>query len=71
MPPCCAMAIAIRDSVTVSMAEESSGVFRVMSRVSCVCVLPAREPLAVGRNEQDVIEGEGFRYGALNHKCLR
>jgi hypothetical protein len=33
------MAIAMRDSVTVSMADESSGVFSVMSRVNCVCVL--------------------------------
>ena len=39
MPPCCAMAMAMRDSVTVSMAEEISGVFSVMSRVSWVCVL--------------------------------
>jgi hypothetical protein len=33
------MAIAIRDSVTVSMAAEISGVFSVMSLVSWVCVL--------------------------------
>jgi len=39
MPPNCAMAMAMRDSVTVSMAAESSGVFRVMSRVNWVCVL--------------------------------
>ena len=39
MPPCCAMAMAMRDSVTVSMAEEISGVFSVMLRVSWVCVL--------------------------------
>jgi hypothetical protein len=32
------MAMAMRDSVTVSMAEESSGVLSVMSRVSWVCV---------------------------------
>ena len=33
------MAIAMRDSVTVSMADEMSGVFSVMSRVNWVCVL--------------------------------
>jgi len=33
------MAMAIRDSVTVSMAEESSGVLSVMLRVNWVCVL--------------------------------
>ena len=38
MPPCCAMAMASRDSVTVSMAAESSGVFREMWRVSWVWV---------------------------------
>jgi hypothetical protein len=34
MPPWRAMAIAIRDSVTVSIAAESSGTFSVISRVS-------------------------------------
>ena len=33
------MAMAMRDSVTVSIAEESSGVFSVMSRVNWVYVL--------------------------------
>ena len=33
------MAMAMRDSVTVSMADDSSGVFSVMSRVNWVCVL--------------------------------
>ena len=36
MPPCCAMAIAISDSVTVSMAALSSGTFSVMFLVSRV-----------------------------------
>jgi hypothetical protein len=39
MPPCCAMAIAMRDSVTVSIADEMRGVFSVMARVNCVWVL--------------------------------
>jgi len=34
MPPCRAIAIAIRASVTVSMAAEASGTERVISRVS-------------------------------------
>src|SRR4051794_29417360 len=38
MPPCCAMAIARRDSVTVSMAALSRGVFRKISRVRRVWV---------------------------------
>ena len=39
MPPCWAMAMARRDSVTVSMAAEMSGVLSVMLRVSWVWVL--------------------------------
>ena len=37
-PPCRAMAMARRDSVTVSMAAETSGMFSEILRVSCVCV---------------------------------
>ena len=33
MPPSCAMAMAVRDSVTVSMAELSSGMLRRRLRV--------------------------------------
>src|SRR6516165_63724 len=36
IPPCCAMAMAVADSVTVSMAAESSGMFRRRLRVSRV-----------------------------------
>jgi hypothetical protein len=36
MPPACAMAMARRPSVTVSMAEETMGRLRVISRVSRV-----------------------------------
>jgi len=38
MPPCRAIAIAIRDSVTVSIAAEINGTLRVISRVSRVVV---------------------------------
>ena len=37
-PPCCAMAIAMCDSVTVSMAALMMGMFSRMLRVSWVCV---------------------------------
>ncbi len=36
IPPFCAIAIAIRDSVTVSIAAETSGIFRSMPRVKRV-----------------------------------
>ena len=35
-PPCCAIAIASRDSVTVSIAALTSGTLRRIRRVSCV-----------------------------------
>src|ERR1019366_2648588 len=38
-PPCCAMAIAMCDSVTVSMAALMMGMFSRMLRESWVCVL--------------------------------
>ena len=70
MPPCCAMAMAMRDSVTVSMAEESSGVFSVMSRVSCVCVLTCvGHHVAVRGHQQHVIERESFRKGICQHSA--
>src|SRR5471030_2097235 len=42
MPPSCAMAIARRDSVTVSMAADTSGILRVIVRVSLVFRLTSR-----------------------------
>ena len=38
MPPCCAMAMAIAASVTVSIAAETSGMFSEIVRVSRVPV---------------------------------
>ena len=59
MPPCCAIAIASRDSVTVSIAALTSGTFSRMFRVSCVltstCV---GSTVGVPRHEQDVVEGQ-------------
>ena len=61
MPPSCAMAIARRASVTVSMAADSSGKFRRMLRVSCVAEADfAGQDLGMGGDEQDVVEGERF-----------
>ena len=39
MPPALAIAMAICDSVTVSMADETSGTSIEMLRVNCVVVL--------------------------------
>ena len=61
MPPSCAMVMARRASVTVSMAAESSGTFRRMRRVSWVQRSTSRgENFRVGRDQQDVVEGESF-----------
>ena len=59
MPPCCAIAMARRDSVTVSMAALTSGTFSRMLRVSRVltstCVGSTSECL---RHQQHVVEGQ-------------
>ncbi len=59
MPPACAMAIAIRASVTVSIAEDSSGIcirtdLRDMGRGIGI----GRQHRAGGRNEQNIVEGQ-------------
>ena len=38
IPPALAIAIAISDSVTVSMADETNGIARAILRVRCVAV---------------------------------
>ena len=59
MPPCCAMAIAISDSVTVSMAALSSGTFSLMFLVRWVLTSTcAGHHGGVPRHQQDVVEGE-------------
>src|SRR5437762_2875003 len=40
-PPCCAMPMAMCDSVTVSMAALKIGILRRLSRVTCVFALVA------------------------------
>ena len=63
MPPFCAMAMAMGASVTVSIAAEISGMFRVISRVSRVrvSVTLVGQSLGIGRHDEDVVEGQGFR----------
>ena len=73
-PPCCAMAMARPDSVTVSMAALSSGTFRRMrSRQPGADVHRGRQHLRVARHQQDVVEREGGRqFGAdLQHGRCR
>ena len=54
-------AIAMRDSVTVSIAAEASGMFSWMLRESWVATIGvARHDLALGRDQEDVVEGQAF-----------
>ena len=62
MPPCCAMAMASRDSVTVSMAALTSGTFSRMLRVSRVLTSTwSGRTLRMLRHQQHVVEGQGRR----------
>ena len=64
MPPCCAIAIASRDSVTVSIAALSSGTLTRMLRVTHDDDVDfARDDRRVPRHEQHVVEGEGRSRG--------
>ena len=59
MPPWRAIAMAMRDSVTVSMALETSGIRRVMLRVSRVVVSTSLGMTSVSPGQQqDVVVGE-------------
>ena len=63
MPPSWARAIAIADSVTVSMLADTIGTARSMPRVKLVRrvdVAPGRDRGAA-RNDQDVVVGEAER----------
>ncbi len=58
-PPSRARAIAIRASVTVSMAAERTGMAREIDFVSRVAVLAvAGSTVGLGGNEQHVVEGQ-------------
>ena len=62
MPPWRAIAIAIRDSVTVSIALETSGVRSVISRVSRVLVSTSLGMTSVSPGQQqDVVVGQAER----------
>ena len=59
MPPSRARAIAIRASVTVSMAAERIGMAREIDLVNRVAVLAvAGSTVGLGGNEQHVVEGQ-------------
>ena len=57
MPPACAIPIASRDSVTVSMAEETKGMFRsIFPGESRRDFGVAGEHLGVAGNQEDIVE---------------
>ena len=61
MPPSRASAIAMRASVTVSMAAETIGISSAIVRVRRVVVdTSPGKTVGLGGNEQDVVEGETF-----------
>ena len=61
MPPACAMAIAIRASVTVSIAAQSSGMLSAISRGQPGAgVGRRRQHLGGAGHQQHVVEGEGL-----------
>jgi hypothetical protein len=61
IPPSWAMAMARRDSVTVSMAADTSGMFRLISRVRRRAQGDVRRHhLGITGQQQHVVEGEGF-----------
>ena len=68
MPPCCASAIASRDSVTVSMAALTIGTFSSMRLVSRVLVLNfGGQDVRFQRNDQDVVERVSVSGNLLYH----
>ena len=68
MPPCCASAIARCDSVTVSMAAETIGMFKpICARQSGARIDFGGQHFAAGRLEQNIVEGEALGEYVLNH----
>ena len=64
MPPAWAMAMASRPSVTVSMAEEMTGILTAISRVTREAdVGLGRQHVGGAGHQQHVVEGQ--RHGAL------
>ena len=65
------MAIAMCDSVTVSMAALMIGMFSRMLREIWVCVLVLRgHDFGARRQEQHVVKCEGFRNWKMDHRIL-
>ena len=75
MPPACAIAIASRASVTVSIAEERIGRLSRIARVRRVAdVDRARHHRGMARPQQDVVERQPLDYAevfALRHEIPR
>ena len=71
MPPCCAIAMARRDSVTVSMAALTSGTFRRMFRVRCVLTSTAWGGPRVARHQQHVVERQRRGRDRVTRKMRR
>ena len=72
MPPACAIAIASRASVTVSMAEETIGRLSRIVRVSRVPISAALGMIALmARAEQHVVEREPLGKSGLNVRHRR
>ena len=60
------------DSVTVSMAALTMGMFRLILRVSCVCVTGLRgNNVGASGQQKDVVESKSLRNGKMNHKLSR
>ncbi len=67
-PPCCAIAIAMCDSVTVSMAALIMGIFRRIFRVKLgLRIGQGGNHVRMRGQQQHVIEGKGFGNGKMNH----
>ncbi len=75
-PPHLAKAMAMADSVTVSIGELSMGIFSLIRWVrSCGHIHLRRNHLAVGRKQQDIIKSDGrmgnFVVHGVSHGSIR
>ena len=69
MPPCCASAMARCDSVTVSMAAETIGIFNPMlPRQAGLGIDFSGKYFATGRFEQYIVECQALGEYVLNHR---
>ena len=72
MPPCCASAMAMCDSVTVSMAALMMGMFRlnIARQLRLRAGLRGNTSERAGSSKH-VVESQSFRNGKMNHKLSR